>query len=299
MSLEMHCHSMFSVDGRGTPEDLVDVAAGRGITALALTDHNSLGGLRRAREQAETHGMRFLPGVEFDARLEGKGYHFVAVGFDPDDRELSNLAERNFSVYEHTFRLCLEQFEALGYPDLEGELLEGLAARYPGHPAPVINMWYARDVLLESGLVPDRDAFDRLVGDARKRVISDRGPKVFRQFACLEEVLSTVHKAGGILVLAHVAQYLAGNPDAQVAFIRALIEQGLDGFELRHPLNLVEPHFDRLVAEAHNLGCVITGGSDCHDAGQDLKNPIGQCDVSCDLLDRIDEAISTRRTELL
>ena len=296
MSLEMHCHSMFSVDGRGTPEDLVDVAVDRGITALALTDHNSLGGLQRARGQAETHGIRFLPGVEFDARWEDSGYHFVAIGFDPDDRELNDLADRNFSVYEHTFRLCLEQFGALGYPDLEGELLDGLAARYPGHPAPVINMWYARDVLLESGLVPDRDAFGRLVGDARKRVISDRGPNIFRQFACLEEVLSAVHRAGGILVLAHVAQYLAGDPEAQVAFIRVLIEQGVDGFELRHPLNLAEPHFDRFVTETRNLGCVITGGSDCHDAGQDLKSPIGQSDVSCDLLGRIDEAISARRT---
>ena len=98
--IELHCHSLFSVDARGTPEDLVDVAVGRGITAIALTDHNNLGGLSRTEAQAARHGIRFLPGVELDASCKDRSYHFVAIGFDAEDSALTDLVDRNFSVYD-------------------------------------------------------------------------------------------------------------------------------------------------------------------------------------------------------
>ena len=295
MPIELHCHSMFSVDARGTPEDLVDVAAGRNITALALTDHNSIGGLSRAEAQASRHGIRFLPGVELDAIWKDRSFHFVAMGFDPKDGPLTDLVDRNFSVYEHAFRLYLAEFPALGYPDLEPRLLEALPHRYPTHPTPVLNQWFARDVLLEQGMLAERDAYAGLVGEARKRVVAERGADVFRRFADIGETLSAVHGAGGILVLAHVANYLQGDADAQLTLVRDLVSIGLDGFELYHPMNLAEPHFNRLVAEAADLNCVATGGSDCHDALHADKNLIGCADVSDDLLDRIDEALATRR----
>jgi predicted metal-dependent phosphoesterase TrpH len=294
MSLEMHCHSMFSVDGRGTPEDLVDVAAARGITALALTDHNSLGGLPRARAQAEKQGIRFLPGVEFDATWQGRSYHFVALGIDPASSSLRDLVERNFSVYEHTFRLYLKHLETQ-FSGIEQTLLQELPARYPTHPDPVLNQWFARDVLIRQGVVPDRDAFTHAIAEARKQAVEEEGPEIFKRFASLEEVLPATHKAGGILVLAHVAYYLAGDAEAQIALIHNVVEYGVDGFELYHPLNMAEPHFDQLVAEAEALGCVTTGGSDSHDASQPDKNPIGCGSVPAVLLDRIDEAISTRK----
>ena len=297
MPIELHCHSMFSVDARGTPEDLVDVAVERGITGIALTDHNSLGGLARTKAQAARHGIRFLPGVELDAVWKDRSFHFVAIGFDSDDRALNDLVDRNFSAYEHAFRLYLAEFPTLGYPDLGPRLLEALPERYPSHPAPVLNQWFARDVLLEQGMLAERDDFVGLIGEARKRVVAERGKDVFRKFADLEETLSAVQGAGGILVLAHVANYLQGDADAQLTLIRGLVGIGLDGFELYHPINRAEPHFDRLVTEAADLNCVVTGGSDCHNASQPDNNPIGCADVPDDVLGRIEETLSTRRRE--
>ncbi len=297
MSLEMHCHSVYSVDARGTPEEIVDVAADRGISTLALTDHNSVGGLKRARTQADRRGIRFLPGVELDAIWVGRGYHFVGVGFDPDDQSLNDLARQNFSIYEHTFRLNLEQLPSLGHPDLETVLLDQLPGRYLTHSAPVLNQWFARDVMLQSGMIPDREAFGNLMAEARKRALADHGPDAFRQFPLLEQVLPIVHNASGLLVLAHVANYFPGDADAQLSLIRDLIDHGLDGFELYHPSNLGEPHFDRLVDGADALGCVVTGGSDCHDRSQTGGNSIGRSNVPDSLLSRIDEALSSRRRE--
>ena len=296
MPLELHCHTLFSVDGRCTPEELVDVAADRGITTLALTDHNSLDGLARAGRRAGERGIRFLTGVELDAIWQGRGLHFVAVGFNADDRALSELAARSFSIYEHTFGLLLEHFAELGHPGLEAELRERLPNRYPTHPSPVLNQWFARDVLLEEGLFPDREAFGALISEAKKRVEADLGPKVFRGFPNLDEVLPTVHRAGGILVLAHVAYHYPGDEAVQLSLARDLVEFGLDGFELYHPSNLAEPHFNRLVALADELGCVATGGSDCHDCSQNGKNPVGCSNTPDNLLDRIDEALSSRHT---
>ena len=295
MAIELHCHSLFSVDGRGTPEDLVDAAADRGITALALTDHNSLGGVSRARAQADRRGIRFLSGVELDAYWNDRSYHFLAIGFDPEDAALTELADRNFSVYGHSFGLYLEQFPAIGHPDLQAVLREALPDRYPTHPGPVLNQWFARDVLLEQGLLADGEAYTGLIREARSRVVEQRGADVFRRFTDLDEALSVVHGAGGILVLAHVANYLQGDAEAQLALVRDGIRFGLDGFELYHPINRAEPHFDRLATLAEEVGCAPTGGSDCHDASQTDKNPIGCADVPDSLLDRIDEALDARR----
>lgn len=76
MSIEMHCHTLFSVDGRGTPENLVDAAADQGITVLAVTEHNHLGSLRRAKAHAERRGLRYINGIELDARWQNANYHF-------------------------------------------------------------------------------------------------------------------------------------------------------------------------------------------------------------------------------
>lgn len=294
MPLELHCHSLFSVDGRGTPEDLVDTAADRGITVLALTDHNTMGGLARARARAEARGIRFIPGMEMDAVWRGGSRHFVALGVDPENAPLKALAGRNFDTYARTFGLYLPHLESR-FPGIEVRLREALPARYPSHPAPVLNQWFARDVLLQQGLVADRDTFGALMADIRKEVAAERGRDGAPGFACLEETLAAVRGAGGILVAAHVAQYDPGDAEAQLTAIREGIRDGLDGFELYHPLNLAEPHFDRLATEASEFDCVATGGSDCHDAGQNEKNPIAGVQVPDALLGRIDAALNARR----
>ncbi len=95
---------------------------------------------------------------------------------------------------------------------------------------------------------------------------AERGPNGYDQLQPFEAVRSAVHGAGGVLLLAHVAQVLRGQPEAQIALVEAALADGADGFELWHPHNLAEPHFERLEATAQRLGCLVSGGSDCHDA---------------------------------
>lgn len=292
MPAELHCHSLFSVDGWATPEELVEACAAAGITSLALTDHNSLDGLARARQTAETLGVRFFDGVEFDADWRGSEYHVVALGFDPGNVRLRHLCDRQFAQYALNFEPILRVLQRR-YGVTPETLSAGLSGRYRTHPAPVLNKWFARGFLLGHGFFASEEVARRemplIVAEAERGVTR---PWVW---ADLGEVRDAVHGAGGIVLLAHVASYLRGDGAAQLALIHTMLELGLDGFELYHPSNLMEPHFADLVAEARRLDCAVSGGSDSHrDATRAVQAPDGfACPDWC--LETIDAALARRR----
>ena len=293
MPVEMHCHTAFSVDAHGTPEALVDVASERGISALAITEHNHLGSLERGRARALERGIRYIPGVELDASWKDRNLHLLALGFDAETPALRARVEENFSTYSLSFELYLEQFEANGLDVTREELTAALAKRYASNPAPVLNQWFARDYFVEKGLFPDKDAAREFLGETKKAIVAAHGPDdLRRRFGTVEATCEIVHGAGGVLVLAHVANYFPGQLEAQVKLIRSLLEVGLDGFELYHPTNVAEAHFDGLVKEAERTGCVVTGGSDCHNASAGGNNALGSSRVPDAILTRLDEALN-------
>ena len=261
MPVDLHCHSLFSVDGWATPEEMADAAAAAGLTTLSLTDHNTVDGLARCRSRCRELGLRFIDGIEFDALWRGAEYHFVAFGFDPGDADLLRLCGRQFAQYAINFERILAVLERR-YGVTRQRLIAGLPGRYRTHPAPVLNKWFARGFLLDEGIFADEE-------DARRQMPAavaeaERGVKQPWDWVGLEEVRDTVHRAGGILLLAHTASYRRGNRRGQLDLIGEMLDFGLDGFELYHPANLMEPHFAGLEAEARRLGCAVSGGSDTH-----------------------------------
>jgi 3',5'-nucleoside bisphosphate phosphatase len=273
MSVELHCHSLFSVDGFATPEEMADSAAAAGIVTLALTDHNTVEGLARCRARAEGLGLRFIDGVEFDAMWREVEYHFVAFGFAPDDPALRRLCIRQFGQYEINFARFLPVLEQR-YGVTRQDLAAGLPNYYRSRPEPVINKWYARSFLLSRGVFRDGKAATETMSEVAAE--AERGVSKPWDWAQVEEVRDTVHAAGGLLLLAHPAGYRRGNLRAQLGLIEGFLRIGLDGFELYHPSNLLEPHFDALVSEARRLGCAVSGGSDSHrDPTRTVQAPRG------------------------
>ncbi|HOX08797.1 MAG TPA: PHP domain-containing protein [Planctomycetota bacterium] len=261
MTAELHCHSLCSVDGWATPEEIAEAAAAAGVATLALTDHNCLDGLSRCRARAEALGLRFIDGVEFDADWKDGEYHFVAFGFDPADRRLNELCRKQFRQYEINFARFIPIIERR-FGVGEAEMRAALPSRYRGHPAPVLNKWFARSYLFERGFFPDSETATREMS-----AVATEAEQAFAQpwdWASFEEVRDAVHGAGGVILVAHPAGIRRGDLAGQLAFIAELMAAGLDGFELYHPSNAREPHFDALVAEARRLGCAASGGSDTH-----------------------------------
>ena len=291
MSIEFHCHTLFSVDGRGTPEDAVDRAVEQGVQLLAITDHNTIDGFSRASKRAEKEGVRLLAGVEIDATWGDGRHHLLGLGFDPGNTRLRSILERNFTTYGSSFEVLLSHFSEFGYDLDRGELEAGLAERYPTHPAPVSNMWFARDVLLASGVFPDRDSFHEVVDAIRQKY-----PGEFQSsLGAAEEAVSAVHDAGGVILLAHVTEYRPNDPAGQRRLIEELMEGGVDGFELYHPRNVADVGFEKLEALADELGCLVSGGSDCHDACRQGAGGIGSMEVPGRVGKRVLEAIEARR----
>lgn len=302
MSIELHCHTMFSVDAFGTPEELVEVAAEHGVTALAVTEHNDLGSLERARAAAAGYGIRYYPGVELDAFWRGEQYHFIALGFDADNDALRAMVERHQAVYVDQFEKMLPHFEAVGYPLSRDGLLEGLADHYPTHPSPGLNRFYARRWALDAGVFPDDQIRREVFAEVIARTEAAHGAPLGEGFSSFAAMRDTVHHAGGVVLLAHVGKYFPkSNHDPegaeQIGFIRELMDHGLDGFELYHHANADKPYFEQLCALAERLKCPVSGGSDCHDARvRKGSKRLGGCGAPESLIETLDAALATRRS---
>ncbi len=270
MPINMHAHSLFSVDGWQTPEELVERQAERGVTVLSLTDHNALAGLSRCRARAEALGMRFVDGVELDAFWQGEELHFLAFGFDPAHAGLRALCERQFAQYPLNYARIHPIVEQRCGVD-RATLIRALPTLYPTHPAPVLNKWFARAYLEHSGLFPNveaaRAAMKAMVAEAERDV-----PQPW-DWVSFEAARDAAHAAGGILLLAHVASYRRGDWAGQAALIESLLAAGLDGFELYHPSNTREPHFSSMEDAARRWGCAVSGGADSHGALEPRTKP--------------------------
>lgn len=263
--IDLHTHSDFSPDGRGTPEALVRLAAARGARLYALTDHNHFGGVLRAQKEAAKLGLPFLTGAEFDLKdsATGGGYHFLFYGFDPRHPGLAALAREQAALYEASFLAIHPHLSAAG-TKIDLDLLRAdLRTRYPANPEPALNQWHAAEWLFERGEIADREALRERISLVQRRHPSTRFRARFRDLA---SVLPIAREAGATVVLAHVARYFPGDVRAQIGLIERLLEEGIDGFELHHPSNRQEPDFARLTDAARQLGCVVTAGSDTHDA---------------------------------
>lgn len=270
--VEMHCHTVFSPDARRTPEELVEIAAEHNVHTLSITDHNHLGAQERAAERAAKLGLRYLIGVEIDATVStGQNCHFVCFDFDPSHPKFREMATRRSSFYPLQFLEILPHLKEYGC-ELELEEMEArLPERYPTNPAPTVNQWFARELLLEKNLIADKAEFTRIVGEIRRKLQTSNQQKS-RPATTFETMRDLVHRAGGKVLLAHVARYHRGEMDQQLSLIEGLLENGMDGFELYHPDNVKEPGFHRLKEMAKNTDCLLSCGSDCHDAVDENRN---------------------------
>ena len=89
---DFHCHSTAS-DGAFTPQDLVLRAHEKGVTTLSLTDHDTVSGLDKAKQQAHDLGMQFINGIELSANWQKHCLHIVGLGIDPTYEPLVKITD--------------------------------------------------------------------------------------------------------------------------------------------------------------------------------------------------------------
>ncbi|MDR3334411.1 MAG: PHP domain-containing protein [Treponema sp.] len=250
--IDLHTHSSAS-DGSLTPSQLMDEAAHRGLSAIALTDHDTIDGLAAASTAAQKWGIQLIPGIEIEIRWEPGEFHLLGLGlghlqasFLAGIAELSRLREkRNREILDRMHALSIQA----DYEDIRA--LSG--GRLVGRP-------HFATFLVNRGFVKNREqAFFRYLGKGKPLYV----PKEGLEF---EKALDLIKQAGGIAVLAHpMSLYIAWGH--LPGLIKNLRDRGLDGIEAWHPTAKVRS-CKRLEELGTSLGLYITAGSDFHGASR-------------------------------
>jgi 3',5'-nucleoside bisphosphate phosphatase len=276
--IDLHSHSTVS-DGTDTPAEVVALGAAAGLSALALTDHDTLQHLPEARAAAAEYELRLVPACEISCELAGRApgtmhllVYFVDESQGPLQDRLGELQAgrggRNEQIVE-----CLR---ANGLDVTLDEVLAQAGEGSVGRP-------HVARVLLEKGYVGSiQEAFDRWLAKGR--------PAYFERVRLSpEESIELAHASGGVTVLAHPSS-LDLDDDALEEFVAGLTAVGLDGLECEYGRYPPEERATyRALADRHELA--VTGGSDYHgDNKPDLRVGVGRGDlaVSDELLDGLE-----------
>lgn len=241
--VDLHIHTTAS-DGEYTPSQVIAHARRAGLSAVAITDHDTLAGWAEAR-QAAGEALSFIPGVEISTVFEQRELHLLGYFLRDDHPGLNATLARLQQSRRERFRDWIGQLAQSGIrlPEDRVQLVErsttSLGRR---HIAKLLfSMGKARSL---------SEAFYRYVQPTAKQVL----PKALVPIA---QAIELVHAAGGVTSLAH--------PPAdwgEEEFLR-LRELGLDAIEAVYPRGRRSPSVSlRLLAS--QLGLAVTGGSDCH-----------------------------------
>ena len=250
--IDLHVHSTFS-DGTLTPSELVDHALEMGLSAMALTDHDTVDGISEAVKAGITKGLEIIPGIELSTFYNNKEFHIVGLYIDYTDKafkkELTALRDvrqnRNIQICEAFHKLGIE----INYDDM--------LKKYGNI---VITRAHFADYLLEMGLVGSRnEAFDRYLGD-------NRPCNIPRKKMNPAKAIQLIKSTGGVPILAHPTLYHLGKEQLN-KLIEYLYASGLVGIEgIYSTYTMGEELEIKNLAKKYNL--ILSGGSDYHGANK-------------------------------
>ena len=274
MFADLHLHTNFS-DGTFTPEELVANAAQQKLSAIALTDHDTVGGCARAAAACAAAGLEFIAGSELTAEQDDHEIHILGYFLDPQNEKLLTETAKFQTVRQNRIREMVARLNELNVPLDVDEVFALANCASPGRP-------HVARALVKAGLVASLDeAFERFLKMNRPAWV----PKM--KMSALDAI-ALIHQAGGLAVMAHPGL----NRADQV--IPALVAAGLDGlecFHTKHPKATAE-HYLQL-AKQHGL--LVTGGSDCH--GLSKGRPlIGTVRLPFHYLEKLKAKVAERKT---
>jgi 3',5'-nucleoside bisphosphate phosphatase len=251
--LDLHTHTLRS-DGLLTPAELAAAAAAAGVRLLAITDHDTLAGVRELRRDGTVPaGLELVPGIEINTVVENREHvmegevHVLGLGVDPDDEALEAALARQRDARRIRFDRMVQKLRELGMP---------IDAALESMPATTDEDALGRPRLARALI---RTGYADSVEHAFRRHLS-RGRPAFvpRQGLGPREAIRAIREAGGLASLAHYAEA----PD-HLLWLRALVEMGLNGLEVYYRAYDQET-VEILRGIAENLRLVMTGGTDYH-----------------------------------
>lgn len=246
--IDLHIHSTTS-DGTMSPVELVHYAHKKGLSAISITDHDTIEGVDQALAAGRKIGLEVVPGIELSVKYRTHNVHLLGYLFNYRHKQLHIALEQLQVGRVERNKKIIVKLNRLGMTIHLGELEKAAGPGQTGRP-------HIARLMVEKGFVQSMDeAFEKYLGQGglaySSRFIYEAG-----------EAIKIIQEAGGIAVLAH-PQQLDKSVDNLDLALQQLCDMGLDGIEVYYPKHS-RAFRKRLIALAEKYSLLMTGGSDYH-----------------------------------
>jgi predicted metal-dependent phosphoesterase TrpH len=242
--IDLHSHSRAS-DGQYVAAEVAEKAAAAGVRVWALCDHDTVAGLRDAREAADRLGVRFVPGIELSAFLDRREIHLLGHFVDPEHPSLTRFEDFLAEKRRERMQLIVEKLATLGIPIRTEDIEKHSGGKTIGRP-------HVARAIMDTGVVSSvKEAFDRFLGEGKPAYVQ-------RYRLEAREAVELVSSAGGTVTVAH-----PGVSKLEKGDLARLRDAGVTGVEVHHTDHNPSVR-DKYLRAAAELDLVPTAGSDYH-----------------------------------
>lgn len=278
---DLHTHTTAS-DGMFAPSMNVRLAKQAGLTALAITDHDSVAGVAEAQAEGKRIGIKVVPGVEISSVADGQDIHILGYYMDMKQPNFLERLQKLRDVRGRRNEMLIERLQQLGLNITMEDVVKNLSKDLA--KGETIGRPHIADVLVRKGYVESmKEAFDLYLGKGGRAYVN---PPRIRP----EEAVDWIHEAGGAAVIAHPGLY----HDDEL--VEKLLLYGVEGLEVYHSDHTPEDEARYLkMAEKHHV--LMTAGSDFHGErhGVVFHAPIGARKVGVEILPLLEKKRGTNR----
>lgn len=246
--IDLHVHSCFS-DGTCTPSQLIRLAKDQRLSAIALTDHDTVAGIPEAIHAASGSGIELIPGIEMSCLYHGKDIHIVGLLIEHENPSLLRSIHQYQNNRTKRNEVMAEKLTEGGFSVTVPELEE----RFPG--ATLTRAHFAK-FFVEKGVWNSRnEGFEKYIGEGCPYYVE-------KAYVSPDEAIDVIHKAGGAAILAHPLLYHMTDQEVEsmVAHLKTL---GLDGIETIYS-TYTDAQQLYVLHLAFNHQLLKSGGSDFH-----------------------------------
>lgn len=252
--IDLHVHSTFS-DGTLTPTELVHLAVHTDLAAFALTDHDTIDGIKEAKEETKKinqnteNVLEFISGIEISAGYKKKDIHLLGLFIDETNQKLCSALQKAKENRDNRNKKMADNLCKAGF-DI---CIEALIKDNPN--AVITRAHFAKHMLKHGYVKSVKQAFDQYLSDTKPYYVP-------REYISPEDAIASIKNANGIPILAHPLLYGFSEKELKSLIVQ-LKEMGLMGLEAIYSSNMNnEESFVRSLAVTNNL--YISGGSDFH-----------------------------------
>lgn len=271
--VDLHIHTSFS-DGVFSPTQVVAYASQVGLSAISITDHDTVDGVQEAIDAGKKYGVEVIPGIELSAELDNitkTEMHILGYYINWKSKSFNEALAVFKKVRIQRAKDIFEKLKTLNINLQPEGLISDMGDKIIGR------LHFAKALLEKKYVSSISEAFQKYLG-------LDKPAYVPKHYISPKDAISLIIKAGGIPVLAHPYYGHYSNKN----IFKGLINDGLMGIEAwhnRHPQNIVK----KFLGIAEDMNLIATGGSDCHGGYGNELPLMGKIKVPYSVVEALEE----------